>query len=464
MYLVLTRGLNHDVQGEDMVRRLQAPATAVDAQLAAGRVRFFARDGAATDDEDEDNGGDDASGADGSDGSESGSGADSDDASDHLSSGDESDGGAAAAAAPAQSRRPRRPVSDLPGQQHASDDGAAPDDFAATLRRLRRRTGAAAAIDGEASSSSSDPDGASADSGSDEDFPGSDPEAGEESGDAEEHARWRGRMLAKQAALFSTRASDLRRFVYSATAVASGGGDHDSAATAGASLHGRDAGSHSADAAQVGSDDGGDGGSDEELFVLKKPGSSPTQPAASSARAAASAAGAPAAAAADINAVDSALPPPLDAVAIAEWLAPPSAAGSAVNSAPGGAQMPSDGRSAAAQALRKRFVTGGDAAFEAQRARAAGRGAAPGDVGSDEDADGKDGAGEEEEEVFGDFEDVEALARAGACPFKLCRTCGYHAGMTCLPGPCALCSCDRTGTESCLSLGFTGTLLLLQNS
>ena len=396
-----------------MVHELQNAREAVDERLAASRLSLFHGAGAAESPAGtsagaarsvEDGYGSDASGSDDEDGafesdeSEGGSDADESDSEDE-SDGDEGKAGRTSRSADAGERRPLD--WQLGGGMHGDDETAQSQKD--TVRRLRQRA-LTPSSDPGASSSDDDSGGSSGDEG------GSDADAaaeGDSSGDeGEEYARWRDRTLAKQAALFSTRAGDLRRLVYSraATVDGGGGGPLGAAGARGGGSAATAAGAHAEQSSMQRADhDDGASGSDSddtgELFTLKR-------------RAVASGgnhdaqAGTPAATNDDIDAVDSPLP---------------TAAGVATIGGRSGGASPSewlreDG--AAIEALRVRFVTGGAAAFAGQRRRAAARG----EGGASGDEDSEDGS-----EVFGDFEDMEAAALAGAallhCRQRTSGTC-----------------------------------------
>jgi hypothetical protein len=193
-------------------------------------------------------------------------------------------------------------------------------------------------------------------------------------GDGERFARWRERMLQKQAALFSTRAGDLQRLVYGERAVAD---DEDRA-----ELHNNQTPDGAELMEDLGSRDGG-GDHDEEagdFFTLKKAGDRRRGRVDATDKLGQ-----------DVDAVDASRAVGDVGGAVQRWLGAESAD--------------------ALAALKSRFVTGGAAAFEKSRQRAKAVGAS--EAGKGEDGDGAESEGE----VFGDFEDVEGgIAYSGALP------------------------------------------------
>lgn len=217
--------------------------------------------------------------------------------------------------------------------------------------------------------------GATAAEGDNNDMEGSEGES-EEEGDAEEAsdgeeeereeetdgesntAWWRANMLSKQAAIFAVRASDLKRMVYGSTATKS------SAAQKSASNAAVRAPGYQEDDEGLGEDEDGD-----ELFQLKSSRSPHSSTAAVAKHQKDS----------QPEDIDVSESPYLDldgpAAALSRW---------------------QGGAAPAVQGLRHRIVTGGDAAFSDAHVRSMTDGLGENDE-----------QGSEDEEVYGDFEDVE---------------------------------------------------------
>jgi ribosome biogenesis protein BMS1 len=329
-------------EGEAMVHALQRPAAAVDEQLAAARLSIFrgaaptSCAGMSSDSDAMSVGSDDTGSVGGEGDAESGSEMEAEDA-------DETETavlprGMPAVVAPSSARARRAAVflEDTP----AAVDDAAGARLADTVHRLRRRAGA------NDSSSNDGSDGSGSDGVEDT-------EAGKgisDEGEGQE-ARWRSRMLTKQAVLFSTRAGDLGRLVYSRPATARAMNDAQVAEAA------RDGGSDSSD------DDG-------EFFKLKaRPADAWRDDGAQPVAAAAD----------DIDTLDT----------------------PCVQSKRGAAWLHSEWLQEACKALRSRFVTGGASAFAGSRARA-------GASGRSEYVSSDDG-----DENFDYFEDMEASVEEG---------------------------------------------------
>lgn len=202
---------------------------------------------------------------------------------------------------------------------------------------------------------------------------GGDSGEGEEEEDPGNTARWRANMLRKQSALFTVRAGDLKRMVYGARAV------FDPSVSQPADADNSIALAMLSDRAESESDD------DDELFQLKKAG----EASKSGDKATASARKGIQGKAVSVDALDSpyvGMQGP--AAAHARW---------------------QGGSAADVEMLRHRIVTGGAAAFDDayRRSTAEGVGEYSGEEGDDDEA-------------FGDFEDMETGQQFGGAALLLC--------------------------------------------
>jgi hypothetical protein len=358
-----------------MVAQLQQSAVAVDQRLASGSIPLFhgggrvstsALDSAASDASAEID--DQLSGeASGDDLSEDDSGTSEDRDMKGALSDDGDDDHVVQAMLPKVTMSARGMVMDAEGRQRRPI-GAVQDFFSQTEGKMQPSTGQ---VGSNCMEPDSDEDGKESNSGE-----SLDSSEGSE-GNEEVFAKWRGRMLQRQAGLFSTRNGDLRRLVYAEPAVAK-----EDDVLMGEELR------NDIRADLMGASGSGDDSSDaEDFFTLKSAGHnrSRQRPIGNTS----------AALGQDINAIDASRIVGDGDGAVLRWL---------------GAD--SEG---ALVTLKARFVTGGPAAFEASQARAL--------AGTSEclEARRANENGMDKEEVFGEFEDVEAgIMYSGAPTLTSC--------------------------------------------
>ncbi|KAI8474956.1 MAG: ribosome biogenesis protein BMS1-like protein [Monoraphidium minutum] len=342
-------------EGEAMVRQLAGAKLAIDEKLAGSRIRLFGGGGELAGGDSEEEEGEDEEDESEEEGSSEGGSSGEEEGEEGEEGGGRRRGLPASEPVMHGGRLRRRALFGGGGGGDEEGGAAAADE----MRRLLRGFG------GGGSGSESGGGGSS----DEEDEEGGGGGGGGGGGAAEGlggAARWKAGLAVRASALFARRGRDLQEMIYGERATAGGGG-----AAGGAAAGGKRGRGEFEDGDGDGGGGGGGGGSDDsddDLFTLRREGGAQARPAAPGAAAAAGAG--------DADGPDTSRP---------------AAAGAAL-----ARELESRwGEEGAVKALRNRFVTGD---WDAAAARAAGQGG-PG---------GSDGGGASDDEVFGDFEDVEA--------------------------------------------------------